>query len=52
MVFDVLLVDGALLAWVLLGKPGSWLAPVLAGLAALLPQLLIYPAIVWKLMPC
>jgi hypothetical protein len=47
-VFDVLLVDGALLALVMLGRPGSWLAVVLAGLAALLPQLLIYPAIVWK----
>jgi hypothetical protein len=47
-VFDVLLTYGALLALVLLSKPGAWLAAVLAAVLALSPQLAVYPAIVWK----
>jgi hypothetical protein len=45
--FDVALIYGALLALALLGRP-TWRAPVLAALLALLPQLCVYPAIVWK----
>jgi hypothetical protein len=47
-VFDTMLVYGALLALALLGRPGTWLAAPVAAALALTPQLLIYPAIVWK----
>src|SRR5215469_14756572 len=47
-VLDVALVGGALSALVLAPGRGTWLAPVLAAAVFLLPQLLIYPAIVWK----
>ena len=45
--FDIALIYGALLALAFLGRP-TWRAPVLAALLALLPQLSVYPAIVWK----
>src|SRR5215472_13688319 len=45
---DVLLVTGALAGFALVGKPGGWLTPALAAAAFFSPQLLIYPAIVWK----
>jgi hypothetical protein len=45
--FDVAMIYGALLALVWLGRPKPWVA-VLAALLALLPQLSVYPAIVWK----
>jgi len=47
-VFDTALIAGALLAFVLLGRGRSWAAPALAAACAASPQLLIYPAIVWK----
>ncbi|HLY81145.1 MAG TPA: hypothetical protein VKQ70_17330, partial [Caulobacteraceae bacterium] len=46
--FDVLLVFGALLALVLIAPRPAWIAAPLAALCALLPQLAVYPAIVWK----
>jgi hypothetical protein len=45
--FDVALIYGALLALIWLGRPRSWVA-VVAAMLALLPQLSVYPAIVWK----
>jgi hypothetical protein len=45
--FDVAMIYGALLALVWLGRPKLWVA-VVAALLALLPQLSVYPAIVWK----
>ena len=47
-VFDTLLIYGALLALALLARRVSWLASPLAALCAPLPQLLLYPSIVWK----
>jgi hypothetical protein len=47
-VFDTLLIYGALLALVLIARRTSWLAALLAALCVPLPQLLLYPAIVWK----
>jgi hypothetical protein len=47
-VFDTLLIYGALLALVLLARRVSWLAAPLAALCVCLPQLVLYPAIVWK----
>ena len=47
-VFDVALVFGALAALVWMGRPGVWRAAILAALAAFTPQLIVYPAIVWK----
>ena len=47
-IFDTVLIAGALLAFVLLGRGTSWLTVLLAGACATLPQLLIYPGIVWK----
>jgi len=41
------LVFGALAGFVMLGR-GSWVAVALAAVFAALPQLIIYPAIVWK----
>jgi uncharacterized protein (TIGR03382 family) len=46
--FDIALIFGALLALVRLGPARSWWAAILAALLAFTPQLLIYPAIVWK----
>ncbi|MEJ0064837.1 MAG: hypothetical protein WDM85_04900 [Caulobacteraceae bacterium] len=46
--FDVLLVFGALLAFVMVAPRVSWLAAPLAGVCVLLPQLAVYPGIVWK----
>ena len=46
--FDTLLVFGALLALVLVALRVSWIAAPLAALFVLLPQLAVYPAIVWK----
>jgi hypothetical protein len=46
---DVALIDGALLAFVLLAGPRTWLIPATLALACMAtPQLAIYPAIVWK----
>jgi hypothetical protein len=47
-VFDTLLIDGALLSFLLLRRTTSWAAAPLAGGFVAIPQLLIYPAIVWK----
>ncbi len=47
-VLDTLLIAGALLALVLMAGRGSWLAPPLALVCVFLPQLVLYPAIVWK----
>jgi hypothetical protein len=47
-VFDTLLVFGALLAFVLIAPRVSWIAAPLAASFVLLPQLAIYPGIVWK----
>jgi hypothetical protein len=47
-VFDVGLIAGSLVALVLLGDLAGWTAIVLAAVFATLPQLLVYPAIVWK----
>jgi hypothetical protein len=45
---DTLLIFGALLALVLMARPVSWLAAPLAAVCICLPQLAIYPGIVWK----
>jgi len=45
---DTALIFAALCAFVLLGRAGSWLTVLLALALAPFPQLLIYPAIVWK----
>lgn len=47
-ILDGLLVFGALLALLLLSRPASWLAPPLAAALVCAPQLIVYPAIVWK----
>jgi hypothetical protein len=47
-VFNAFLLNGALLGFVLLGAKPSWLTVLAAAACACLPQLLIYPAIVWK----
>jgi hypothetical protein len=47
-VFDVGLIAGALAALLLLGREGGWATILLAAVCAALPQLLVYPAIVWK----
>jgi FkbM family methyltransferase len=47
-VVDTLLIDGALIAFVLLAPRASWLAVPLAAALLALPQLALYPAIVWK----
>ena len=47
-IFDVALVWGAVLAFFLAGRGGSWLTVALAAALAFLPQLIVYPAIVWK----
>ena len=47
-VLDTLLVYGALLALVLLAPRVSWLATLVVAISACLPQLALYPAIVWK----
>jgi hypothetical protein len=47
-VFDTLLIAGSLMALVLVARRPSWLTILLAGVFAALPQLLIFPAIVWK----
>jgi hypothetical protein len=47
-VFDTLLIAGALIALVSLARRPSWPTTVLAGALAAVPQLLIFPAIVWK----
>jgi len=46
--FDTLLIYGALLGLVLIARRVSWLAAPLAALCVCLPQLFLYPAIVWK----
>ena len=46
-VLQTTLVFGALAAFVALGR-GSWLAVALAAVFAAFPQLILYPAIVWK----
>jgi hypothetical protein len=46
-VVQVTLVFGALMAFATLGR-GSWLAAPLAAAFATFPQLILYPAIVWK----
>ncbi len=46
--FDILLIFGALTAFVLIRRPASWLAAPLALACAGLPQLWLYPGIVWK----
>lgn len=45
---EELMIYGSLAAFVLLGGARAWLAAVLAGIFVLTPQLVIYPAIVWK----
>jgi hypothetical protein len=47
-VIDVAMIFGSLAALVWTGRPASWLAAPLALAACALPQVLIYPAIVWK----
>jgi len=47
-VFQTALIAGGLASLVLLGRPGNWLTVILAAAVAATPQLLIYPAIVWK----
>jgi len=47
-VLDVALIFGGLIALVGVAPRAASLAPVAAGLALFAPQLLIYPAIVWK----
>jgi hypothetical protein len=47
MALDAALVFGALAAFAMLGR-GSWAAVLLAAALAATPQLVIYPAIVWK----
>ena len=47
-VFDTVLIAGALASFVLVGRRASWPAAPLALACAALPQLLIYPGIVWK----
>ena len=46
--FDVTLIFGALAGLVLIRRPASWLAAPLALACACLPQLWLYPGIVWK----
>jgi len=46
--FDTAIIAGGLLALLLLGRRISWPTTVLAGALMLLPQVLIYPGIVWK----
>jgi hypothetical protein len=45
---DTVLITGALVALVLLGRRSPWPTAVIALIAVAIPQLLIYPAIVWK----
>ncbi len=47
-IFDVLLVFGGLASFAVLAARGAWGAPVAALAIVLLPQAVIYPAIVWK----
>lgn len=47
-ILDVVMICGALTALVLIAQRASWLTPALAAAAFVTPQLLIYPAIVWK----
>ena len=47
-VFDTLLVYGALVALVMIAPRVSWLAPPLSAALVWLPQLALYPATVWK----
>ena len=47
-VLDTLLIDGALMAFVMLAPRVSWLTAPLATALLALPQLALYPAIVWK----
>jgi hypothetical protein len=47
-VLDTLLVYGALLALAMIAPRVSWLAAPLAAASVCLPQLALYPAIVWK----
>jgi hypothetical protein len=47
-VLDTALIFGALLSLVLIARRVSWLAAALAGVCILLPQLVVYPGIVWK----
>jgi len=46
--FDTLLIYGSLLGLVGLARRVSWLVAPLAALCIFLPQLFLYPAIVWK----
>src|SRR5579872_403371 len=47
-VLDTALIFGALLSLVLIARRVSWLAAAMAVVCVILPQLLVYPAIVWK----
>jgi len=47
-VFDVTMIFGAFAALVWIGRPTAWLAAPLAAAIFALPQVMIYPAIVWK----
>jgi hypothetical protein len=47
-VFDTALIFAALLALVLIASRVSWVATPVAALCVLLPQLAVYPGIVWK----
>jgi len=47
-VFDTALIFGALLSLVLIARRVSWLAAAIALVCIFLPQLVVYPAIVWK----
>ncbi len=46
-ILQAALVFGALMAFAMLGR-GSWLAALLAVVVATFPQLVVYPAIIWK----
>ncbi len=47
-VFDGLLIFGSLVSLALMAGRGAWAAPIAALILAALPQVLIYPGIVWK----
>jgi hypothetical protein len=45
---DTVLIHGALLALVMIAPRPGWLTALAAGIAVALPQLLVYPGVVWK----
>ena len=47
-ILDTALITGALVSFILLGRRVSWLVVIPCAAVVTFPQLLIYPAIVWK----